>query len=128
MASYTAPLFDLSRMAAVASTASLLAFPRISQIATVTRGVLRIRLTFHESPSVMTNRRSPSGAAQITVDLARPSFVNVVSRMYLALATSAKVGAIAHFYCTQRTLVYAPSRLLRTTSVRSARGGAVSPR
>src|SRR5262245_40513846 len=107
-------------MAAVASTASLLGLPRTSQIATVTRGVLRIRLTFHESPSVMTSRRSRSGAAQITVGLERPSLVNVVSRMYLALATSAKVTgtppnllgeARGHRFCAQGAKVREPNAL-----------------
>jgi hypothetical protein len=54
--------------------------------------VLRIRLTFQDFPSLMTSRRSPSGAAQIGVGLGRPSLVKVVSRTYCALATSAKLG------------------------------------
>ena len=65
------------------------------QVASVTRGVLRIRLTFQDFPSVMTSSRSPlslSKAAQIGVGLGRPSLVKVVSRMYCALASSAKVG------------------------------------
>ena len=74
--------------------ASLFGCPPLSQIASVTRGVLRIRLTFHEFAPVMTSRRSSLLAAQIAVGLARPSLVNVVSRMYCALAMSAKVGAI----------------------------------
>src|SRR5271166_2328495 len=65
------------------------------QVANVTRGVLRIRLTFQELPTVITNRRSPrslSKAAQIGVGLGRPSLVKVVNRMYWDLARSAKVG------------------------------------
>src|ERR1700722_18449913 len=80
-------------MTAVASRASLFGFPCMSQIASVTRGVLRIRLTFHDFPWVIISRRSPSLAAQIAVGLGRPSLVKVVSRTYCALATSAKVGA-----------------------------------
>src|SRR6185312_7401999 len=86
------PLCDLSRTTAVPSTASLFGRPRMSHTAIVTRGVLRIRLTFHAFPSVITSRRSPSAAAQIGVGLGRPSLVKVVSRMYCALARSAKVG------------------------------------
>src|ERR1700692_2840439 len=62
------------------------------QVANVTRGVLRIRLTFQELPTVITSRRSPSTAAQIGVGLGRPSLVKVVNRRYCALARSAKVG------------------------------------
>src|ERR1700730_6275433 len=93
IASYTSPVCDLSRMVAVASVASLFGLPRTSHTASVTRGVLRIRLTFHEPSSVMTSSRSPSGAAQIGVGLGRPSLVNVVNRRYFALETSSKVGA-----------------------------------
>jgi hypothetical protein len=57
----------------------------------VTRGVLRIRFTFHDVSCVMTTNRSPSGAAQMAVGFGLPSFVNVVSRMYSDLAISAKV-------------------------------------
>src|SRR4051812_10114222 len=57
----------------------------------VTREVFLIRLTFHDFSCVMTTRPSPLGAAQIAVGLARPSLVNVVSRMYSLFATSAKV-------------------------------------
>jgi hypothetical protein len=42
----------------------------------------------------MTSKRSPSGAAQIAVGFGLPSLVNVVSRMYRALATSSNVGAM----------------------------------
>ena len=81
--------------AAVASTASPFGFPRRSHTAMVTRGVLRMRLTFHDFSWVIATRRSPSGAAQIGVGLGLPSLVNVVSRMYSALATSAKVAGMA---------------------------------
>ena len=74
------------------STASLVGRPPMVQVASVTRGVLRIRLTFHELPWVITNSRSWSTAAQIGVGLGRPSLVKVVSRMYWALARSANVG------------------------------------
>ena len=74
------------------------------QVAIVTRGVLRIRLTFHDFSSVMTSSRSPSTAAQIGVGLGRPSLVNVVSRMYCALARSAKVGVTVSTY--SRTLTF----------------------
>src|SRR5277367_6615573 len=56
-------------MAAVASMASLFGCPCMSQIASVTRGVLRIRLTFHDFPWVIISRRLPSLAAQIGVGL-----------------------------------------------------------
>src|SRR5882757_2643037 len=80
-ARWTAMASDLSRTLATASIESLFGLPRGSQIASVTRGVLRIRRTFHESSSVTTKRRSPSGAAQIAVGYGLPSLVNVVSRM-----------------------------------------------
>ena len=67
----------------------------MSQTASVTRGVLRIRFTFHAFSSLMTSSRSPSEAAQTGVGLGRPSLVKVVSRTYCALATSAKLGATA---------------------------------
>src|SRR4051794_6167502 len=92
IASYVAPLADLSRIAAVASTASPLGLPVRSHGAMVTRALLRIRLTFHDFSSVMTTNRSPAGAAQMAVGLGRPSLVNVVSRMYSDLATSANVA------------------------------------
>ena len=82
-------------MVAVASMASLFLRPRISQTASVTREVLRIRLTFHAFSSLMTSRRSPSEAAQTGVGLGRPSLVKVVSRTYCALAMSAKLGGWA---------------------------------
>src|SRR5436309_5190311 len=82
-------------MAAVPSTASLVGRPRMVQVAMVTRGVFRIRLTFHDFASVITSSRSPSTAVQIGVGLGRPSLVKVVSRMYCDLARSAKVGVTA---------------------------------
>src|SRR5689334_23689011 len=88
-------------MAAVPSTASLVGRPFMVQVASVTRGVLRIRLTFHDFSWVMTRSRSPrclSRAAQIGVGLGLPSLVNVVSRMYCALARSAKVGVTRTTY------------------------------
>src|SRR5260370_1410146 len=88
----TAVASDLSRILATASIESLFGLPRGSQIARVTRGVLRIRLTFHGVSWVMTSNRSPSGAAQMAVGLGLPSLVNVVSRMYSDFATSAKVA------------------------------------
>ena len=51
-------------------------------------------MTFQDFAWVMTSSRSPSGAAQMAVGLGLPSFVNVVSRMYSALATSANVRAM----------------------------------
>src|SRR5215213_11122392 len=78
-------------MVATASTASPLGLPTRSHSAIVTRGVLRMRLTFHDDSWVMTTRPSPLGAAQIAVGLGRPSLVNVVSRTYSLFATSAKV-------------------------------------
>src|SRR6476659_1954351 len=78
-------------MRATASTGSPLGFPLRSHFAMVTREVFRIRLTFHDFSCVITTRPSPLGAAQIAVGLARPSLVNVVSRMYSLFATSAKV-------------------------------------
>src|SRR4029077_14660428 len=92
IASYVAPLADLSRIAAVASTASPLTLPLRSHGAMVTRGVLRIRLTFQDFSWVMTTRPSPAGAAQMAVGLGLPSLVNVVSRMYSDFAMSAKVA------------------------------------
>ena len=47
----------------------------------VTRGVLRIRLTFHDFSWLIATRPSPRGAAQMAVGLGVPSLVNVVSRM-----------------------------------------------
>src|SRR6478672_5402773 len=75
----------------MASTASPLGLPLLSHGAMVTRGVLRIRLTFQDCSWVMTTNRSPAGAAQMAVGFGLPSLVNVVSRMYSDLATSAKV-------------------------------------
>ena len=48
----------------------------------VTRGVLRMRLTFQDCSWVIATRPSPRGAAQMAVGLGLPSLVNVVSRMY----------------------------------------------
>src|ERR1700751_1767582 len=79
-------------MAAVPSTGTLVGRPRRVQVASVTRGVLRIRLTFHDFSSEITSNRSPSTADQIGVGLGRPSLVKGVSRMYCALARSARVG------------------------------------
>ena len=82
------------RMVATASTGSPLTLPVRSHSAMVTRGVLRMRLTFHESLPVITRARSPSAAIQIAVGLGLPSLVNVVSETYWDLITSAKLGAI----------------------------------
>src|SRR6516162_8268316 len=98
IASYTAPVWDLSRIAAVHPTASLVGRPPMVQVASVTRGVLRIRLTFHDFAPVMTSSRSPSAAAQIGTGLGRPSLVKVVSKMYCDLASWAKVGVTLSTY------------------------------
>src|ERR1700756_4021039 len=79
-------------MAAVPSTGSLVGRPRMVQVASVTRGVLRIRLTFQDFDSVMTSSRSPSAAAQIGTGLGLPSFVKGVSRMEWAWAGWARGG------------------------------------
>src|SRR6185312_3632425 len=102
-------------MTAVPSTASLVGRPFIVQVASVTRGVLRIHLTFHDFSWVMTRSRSFSRsfskAAQIGVGLGLPSLVKVVSRMYCALARSAKVGVTVSTYrCPDSTLTFSPLR------------------
>ena len=68
---------------------------RRSQTASVTRGVLRIGLTFHDFSWLMTSNRSPSEAAQTGVGLGRPSLVKVVNKTYCDFAMSAKVGRTA---------------------------------
>ena len=73
----------------------------------VTRGVLRIRLTFQDVSCVIATRPSPAGAAQMAVGLGLPSLVNVVSRMYSDLATSAKVTGTTQSIFPSR---YAPAR------------------
>jgi hypothetical protein len=60
-----------------------LGFPSEPDLTSVTRWVLRMRLTFHELSSVMTSSRSPSGAPQIAVGFGVPSLVKVVSSRYL---------------------------------------------
>jgi hypothetical protein len=61
----------------------------------VTRGLLRIRLTFHDFASVITSNRSLSGAAQTGVGFGRPSLVKLVSKMYRDFAMSEKVVGTA---------------------------------
>src|SRR6516165_873869 len=90
-------------MAAVPSTGSLVGRPRMLQVASVTRGVLRIRLTFQDFDSVMTSSRSPSAAAQIGTGLGLPSLVKVVSKKYWDLAGSAKVGVTLPHLPRERT-------------------------
>lgn len=82
-------------MVALPWTPALVAQPRTLQVASVIRGLLRIRLTFHAFPADIASSRSPSAAAQMGVGLGRPSLVNVVNRMYFALAKSANVGVTA---------------------------------
>ena len=57
----------------------------------VTRGVLLIRLVFHDPASVLTSSLPSSGTAQMGVGLGLPSLVKVVNRMYLDSATSSNV-------------------------------------
>lgn len=60
---------------AVPSISPLRTLPRTSQTASVTRGVLRMRRTFHELVSVHTSSSPFSGAAHTAAGLARPSLV-----------------------------------------------------
>jgi dienelactone hydrolase len=59
---------------------------------------------------------SPSGAAQIGVGFGRPSLVNVVSKMYLDLATSANVSATTQAaFSSMVTLFFIPPRSFEKT-------------
>ena len=72
-----------------------------------------MRLVFHDPSSVITTIRSPSGTPQMAVGLGLPSLVNVVSSMYLDLATSAKVSGTAQAaFSSIVTLFLMPPRSL----------------
>jgi hypothetical protein len=85
---------DFGRLRAIASTGSPLGLPRAVDFWIVTRGVLLIRLVFHEPSSVEISSLSPSRTPHTVVGLALPSLVNVVSNRYLESATSWKVFAM----------------------------------
>ena len=78
---WTASGSDLPRTRATPRPIHPSGLPRGPHSASVTRGVLRMRLAFHDSSSVMTSSRRRRARAQIAVGLGLPSLVNVVSRM-----------------------------------------------
>src|ERR1700744_1847505 len=98
-------------MVAVASMASPFGWPPISQTASVTRGVLRIRFTFHDFSWVMTSSRSPWGGAQTGVGFGAHALVKVVSSTYCALATSAKVvGTLPTYPAARPALTFSAAK------------------
>ena len=58
----------------------------------VTRGVLLIRLVFHDPASVLISSLPSLGTPQMAVGLGLPSLVKVVSRMYFDVTTSSNVS------------------------------------
>ena len=66
---------DFDSIRATASTGSPLTLPKMPHFWMVTRGVMLMRLVFHEPSSVMTNGLSPSGTPQTVVGFGRPSLV-----------------------------------------------------
>ena len=82
--SNTRRVSDFGSFRATASTGSPLSLPSTPHFWMVTRGVLLMRLVFHEPSSVLINSLSPSGTPHTGVGLGRPSLVNVVSSRYFA--------------------------------------------
>ena len=82
-----------STIDAVPSTHGPVTRPRTVQGATRTRGLLRMRLTFHESLRVYAYSASPCRTNQTGVLTPSPFFLNVSSEMYVWLPTCANVDA-----------------------------------
>src|SRR6478672_7543068 len=82
--SNTRRVSDLGRLRATASTGSPLTAPSTPAFWIVTRGVLLIRLVFHDPSSVMMSSLSPSGTPHTVVGFALPFLVKVVSNRYFS--------------------------------------------
>ncbi len=82
--SNTRRVSDSGSIRATASTGSPFTLPSTPHFWIVTRGVLLMRLVFHDPLSVLITSLSPSGTPQIGVGLGLPSLVNVVSNRYFS--------------------------------------------
>src|SRR5207244_10296161 len=78
---------------AVASSHGPLTSPRMLQTATRTRGLFRMRLTFHESASVYTYSASLCSTNQTGVFTPWPFLLNVSSEMYFWPPNGASFGS-----------------------------------
>lgn len=68
--------------------------PRIVQGATLTRGLFRIRLYFHESLRVLKYSLPASSANHTGVRTAEPSFLKVVSETHFTMASCCGMGIV----------------------------------
>ena len=75
---------DFGRLRATASTGSPLTLPSTPHFWMVTRGVLLMRLVFHDPSSVLINSLPPEGTPHTGVGLGLPSLVNVVKSRYFS--------------------------------------------
>src|SRR5690349_4537975 len=108
--SNTRRVSDFGRLRATASTGSPLTFPSTPHFWMVTRGVLLMRLVFHDPSSVLISSLPSCGTPHTGVGFGRPSLVKVVSSRYFSSYTSSNSGIRGRSQFDGHVLLHAPAQ------------------